>query len=290
MFIQCNTIQWLNSVVQNLVKDWLVIHWTQYYPVHKSSYFLYHLQNGTRKGEKSCKFYRGRKGLPYGAGGKDINIINSKYTSTLTNHRKKQVWEDIAKQLNSRGGVQRTANQIKEKWRKSCGAAREEATKDKAHARTTNLMVKEYKCPLCGKCHLKDRRPIKSAPLKKYVSSIVGRNIENDEVICRKCRTMFTKSAKTNVQTNNNHSEFVVENQPIIDIQTVHTLGRYILSKQVLNSYFECLIDYQMCMQFLDYWNYKYTVFSPLSANEVIIYHQSIKPTYICVAFSIPFT
>ncbi|CAG2189257.1 unnamed protein product [Mytilus edulis] len=47
------------------------------------------------------------------------------------------VWEDIAKQLNSRGAAQRTANQIKEKWRKSCGAAREEAAKDKAHARTT---------------------------------------------------------------------------------------------------------------------------------------------------------
>ncbi|CAC5400582.1 unnamed protein product [Mytilus coruscus] len=45
-------------------------------------------------------------------------------------------------------------------------------------------MVKEYKCSLCGKCHLKDRRPIKSTPLKKYVSSIIRRNIENDEVIC----------------------------------------------------------------------------------------------------------
>ncbi|XP_063436565.1 uncharacterized protein LOC134717997 [Mytilus trossulus] len=36
-----------------------------------------------------------------------------------------------------RGGAQRTANQIKEKWRKSYVVAKEEAAKDKAHARTT---------------------------------------------------------------------------------------------------------------------------------------------------------
>ncbi|CAC5408530.1 unnamed protein product [Mytilus coruscus] len=90
-------------------------------------------------------------------------------------------------------------------------------------------MVKEYKCSLCGKYPLKDRRPIKSTPLKKYVSSTIRRNIENDEVICGKCRAMFNKSAKTNVQTNNNpsedsDSEFVVENPPIIDITSPKTI------------------------------------------------------------------
>ncbi|XP_052067359.1 uncharacterized protein LOC127706740 [Mytilus californianus] len=39
--------------------------------------------------------------------------------------------------VEARGGAQRTATQIKEKWRKSCGAAREEAAKEKVHARTT---------------------------------------------------------------------------------------------------------------------------------------------------------
>ncbi|XP_071181323.1 uncharacterized protein [Mytilus edulis] len=106
-------------------------------------------------------------------------------------------------------------------------------------------MVKEYKCSLCGKCHLKDRRPIKSAPLKKYVSSIIGRIIENDEVICGKCRTMFNKSAKTNVQTNNNHSEdsdseFVVENPPIIDIQSPKTIHLNISSTHTSHKY--CII------------------------------------------------
>ncbi|CAC5386076.1 unnamed protein product [Mytilus coruscus] len=37
----------------------------------------------------------------------------------------------------AQNGAQRTATQIKEKWRKSCGAAREEAAKEKVHARTT---------------------------------------------------------------------------------------------------------------------------------------------------------
>ncbi|CAC5402839.1 unnamed protein product [Mytilus coruscus] len=106
-------------------------------------------------------------------------------------------------------------------------------------------MVKEYKCSLCGKCHLKDRRPIKSTSLKKYVSSIIGRNIENDEIICGKCRAMFNKSAKTNVQTNNNPSEdsdsdFVVENPPIIDIGSSKAIHLKISSTHTSHKY--CIV------------------------------------------------
>ncbi|CAC5360908.1 unnamed protein product [Mytilus coruscus] len=89
------------------------------------------------KGKRAANFTDAEKVFLTELVEKNINIINAKFNSSITNQRKKQVWEDIAKQLNARGGAQRTATQIKEKWMKSCGAAREEAAKEKVHARTT---------------------------------------------------------------------------------------------------------------------------------------------------------
>ena len=67
----------------------------------------------------------------------NLSVVNSKFKSGINNQLKKRVWVDIAAELNARGGAQRTPQQIKDKWRKSCGTAREEAAKERAYAKTT---------------------------------------------------------------------------------------------------------------------------------------------------------
>ena len=47
---------------------------------------------------------------------KNIKIINSKFSNTVTNEKKKKIWENITIQINALGVANRTAKEIKTKW------------------------------------------------------------------------------------------------------------------------------------------------------------------------------
>ena len=53
-------------------------------------------------------------------------------------------------------------------------------------------MPKHYKCAVCGKYRLKHRRPIRTQSLKEYVEKTIGHSTNEDDVICSKCRSVFT--------------------------------------------------------------------------------------------------
>ena len=57
-------------------------------------------------------------------------------------------------------------------------------------------MAKDYKCCLCGRCHLKFRRKVNSKELKNFISKRTGKNVNKDDVICGKCRSMYQRTVK----------------------------------------------------------------------------------------------
>ena len=63
---------------------------------------------------------------------KNITILRSKQTNSITNAEKAKVWKEITDSVNARaGGQKRSVEQIKEKWRKACSTAKLEAEIDK---------------------------------------------------------------------------------------------------------------------------------------------------------------
>ena len=67
----------------------------------------------------------------------NIEIIKSKFTSTLTNKNKTKVWEDITAKVNSLGVCLRSVSEVKEKWRGMVGAAKKEFSKFRPSQRKT---------------------------------------------------------------------------------------------------------------------------------------------------------
>ncbi|XP_015754531.1 PREDICTED: myb/SANT-like DNA-binding domain-containing protein 4 isoform X2 [Acropora digitifera] len=67
----------------------------------------------------------------------NIEVIKSKFTSTLTNKNKTKVWEDITAKVNSLGVCLRSVSEVKEKWRGMVGAAKKEFSKFRASQRKT---------------------------------------------------------------------------------------------------------------------------------------------------------
>ena len=55
-------------------------------------------------------------------------------------------------------------------------------------------MPKSYRCAVCGRTHLKQRKPIKTKQLKRYVTKLINREIQSNDVICDKCRAAFRKT------------------------------------------------------------------------------------------------
>ena len=67
----------------------------------------------------------------------NIEIIKSKFTSTLTNKNKTKVWEDITAKVNSLGVCLRSVSEVKDKWRGMVGAAKKEFSKFGASQKKT---------------------------------------------------------------------------------------------------------------------------------------------------------
>ena len=47
----------------------------------------------------------------------NIEILQSKFTNSVTNAKKNKVWEEIAAAVNARGVTLRTTQEVKDKWK-----------------------------------------------------------------------------------------------------------------------------------------------------------------------------
>lgn len=68
---------------------------------------------------------------------KNIETINSKFSNTLTNDKKKKVWENITEQVNAMGIASRTVKEVKTKWFNMHQAAKKEYCDNKLYRRQT---------------------------------------------------------------------------------------------------------------------------------------------------------
>lgn len=68
---------------------------------------------------------------------KNIDIINSKFTNTITNEKKKKIWENITSQVNSLGIANRSIKEIKTKWTNMHQTAKKEFSTNKLSQRKT---------------------------------------------------------------------------------------------------------------------------------------------------------
>ena len=68
---------------------------------------------------------------------KNIEIINSKFSNSVTNEKKKKIWENITIQINALGVANRTAKEIKTKWINMHQTAKKEYSEDKLYRRQT---------------------------------------------------------------------------------------------------------------------------------------------------------
>lgn len=60
----------------------------------------------------------------------NIDIIRDKFSSTLTNKKKNEMWQAICDRVNALGVAKRTPNDIREKWRAMRGEARKDLGKE----------------------------------------------------------------------------------------------------------------------------------------------------------------
>ena len=56
----------------------------------------------------------------------NLEVIRSKFSSTLSNANKKKVWEEITDKVNSLGVCLRSVQEVKDKWRRMVGNAKKE--------------------------------------------------------------------------------------------------------------------------------------------------------------------
>ncbi|XP_062621653.1 uncharacterized protein LOC134283222 [Saccostrea cucullata] len=68
---------------------------------------------------------------------RNVDIINSKLTNSVTNEKKKKVWDNITEQINALGVSCRTTKEIKTKWTNMHQTAKKEFSNNKLSQRRT---------------------------------------------------------------------------------------------------------------------------------------------------------
>ncbi|XP_069114812.1 myb/SANT-like DNA-binding domain-containing protein 4 [Argopecten irradians] len=68
---------------------------------------------------------------------KNIGLLNSKLTNTITNQRKQTVWVSIAAQVSSLGKSVRTVKDVKTKWSNITTSAKKEFSAHKIYSKGT---------------------------------------------------------------------------------------------------------------------------------------------------------
>lgn len=61
----------------------------------------------------------------------NLTVIREKFSNTITNQRKKEVWKTIADKVNSLGVAKRTVTEVKDKWRSMVMGAKKEFALEK---------------------------------------------------------------------------------------------------------------------------------------------------------------
>ena len=54
----------------------------------------------------------------------NLDIIQSKFTNSVTNQRKNKIWDNITKEVNAIGVASRTTHEVKEKWKNLTSSAK----------------------------------------------------------------------------------------------------------------------------------------------------------------------
>ena len=67
----------------------------------------------------------------------NVDTIRAKFSSTLTNKRKHEVWQTICERVNALGIAKRTSNDVMEKWRAMRGEARKDLSRENKLQRKT---------------------------------------------------------------------------------------------------------------------------------------------------------
>ena len=67
----------------------------------------------------------------------NISILNSKLTNSVTNDKKKQIWQSITNDINSLGVSSRSTKEIRTKWNNMFQAAKKEYSERKLHVKKT---------------------------------------------------------------------------------------------------------------------------------------------------------
>ena len=67
----------------------------------------------------------------------NLTVIREKFSNTISNKMKAQVWQAISNKVNSLGVAQRTINEVKDKWRSMVGVARKEFNLEKSLRKKT---------------------------------------------------------------------------------------------------------------------------------------------------------
>ncbi|XP_020911113.2 t-SNARE domain-containing protein 1-like [Exaiptasia diaphana] len=60
---------------------------------------------------------------------KHLDIIKSKFSTVITNKKKKETWKDITSKVNALGVSERTPEEIKDKWRAMVSTAKKKHNK-----------------------------------------------------------------------------------------------------------------------------------------------------------------
>ena len=54
----------------------------------------------------------------------NLDVIQSKFTNSITNQRKNKIWDEITCEVNALGVANRTAHEVKEKWKNLTSSAK----------------------------------------------------------------------------------------------------------------------------------------------------------------------
>ena len=67
----------------------------------------------------------------------NLDVLQSKFTNSVTNQRKNKIWDDITREINAVGVANRTSHEAKEKWKNLTSSAKKKFSDIRRQQRQT---------------------------------------------------------------------------------------------------------------------------------------------------------
>ena len=67
----------------------------------------------------------------------NLDVLQSKFTNSVTNQRKNKIWDDITREINAVGVANRTSHEVKEKWKNLTSSAKKKFSDMRRQQRQT---------------------------------------------------------------------------------------------------------------------------------------------------------